>query len=291
MMDINLALEIAPPGFFADATKIGRLRKRVFELLEDHQKDGAIPTSVRFLFYELVQARILSKEKTGARRPDQDLADAIFDLRDQGVIPWDWIVDETRSFDDYSGSATVADDLLLYLDAAQIDPWRGHIPTIITESRSLAGVLRVLVRNYRARITATGGQVGGFLRTDVGPKLKAGDNVGYLGDLDLAGGDIEANTRRVLEEIVGGKLNWTRLALTREQVDEHDLPIIIKRDRRFKDGGEHEAVETEALSQTLIVDIVRDWLDELLPQPLERVLVRERHQRARLRQLLERAKS
>jgi hypothetical protein len=115
-----------------------------------------------------------------------------------------------------------------------------------------------------------------------------GDRVGYLGDLDLAGGDIESNTRRVIEEIIGGELDWERLALTHEQVDRYDLPRIIKTDRRFKDGGgRHEAVETEALSQSLIQDIVRNWLVAELPQPLDRVLVRERRERARLRRLIE----
>jgi hypothetical protein len=158
----------------------------------------------------------------------------------------------------------------------------------LTESRSLGGVLRGQVRDYRGRIAPTNGQVGGFLHTDVGPYLKPGDRVGYLGDLDLAGGDIEANTRRVLEEIVGGELDWKRLALTREQVTQYRLPSITKKDNRFKDdGGVHEAVETEALSQTLIVDIVRNWLDALLPVPLDRVLVRERQQRNRLRRIFE----
>ena len=90
-----------------------------------------------------------------------------------------------------------------------------------------------------------------------------------------------------LEEIVG-PLDWQRLALTREQVDAYDLSTIAKTDKRFKNGaGRHEAVETEALSQPLIVDIVRAWLDALLPQPLDRVLVRERRERARLRRLIE----
>ena len=72
------------------------------------------------------------------------------------------------------------------------------------------------------------------------PLLKPGDRVGYLGDFDLAGGDIEANTRRVLEGIIGGELDWDRLALTREQVDQYRLPTIIKTDKRFKDGaGRH----------------------------------------------------
>jgi hypothetical protein len=78
------------------------------------------------------------------------------------------------------------------------------------------------------------------------------------------------------------------LAPTRQQVERYDLPVITKTDRRFKNvRGVHEAVETEALSQTLIVDIVRSWLDRLLPQPLDTVLVRDRHQRDRLRRLIE----
>jgi hypothetical protein len=268
-------------------SKIGRLRTALMYLIDEHRRDGALPTSVRFLFYELVARRIISKE---GDRPDKIVSEALTDLRERRLVPWDDIVDKTRSVEDFSGSATVAGDLLLYLDAARLDSWRGDVPFLLTESRSLAGVLRGLVRDYRARIAATNGQVGGFLHTDVAPRLNVGDRVGYLGDLDLAGDDIEANTRRVLEEIIGGKLKWTRLALTRQQVEHYNLPVIIKHDKRFKDGsGRHEAVETEALSQTLIQNIVRSWLDGLLPQPLERVLVRERRERARLRRLIEQA--
>jgi hypothetical protein len=266
-------------------SKIGRLRTALVYLLDGHERDGALPTSVRFLFYELVAQRVISKE---GERPDKIVSEALTDLRESGRIPWDWIVDETRDVFDYSGSASVAEDWLLYLDNACLDPWRGQVPFIITESKSLAGVLRAMCRNYRVRIAPTGGQVGGFLHTKVERCIHIDDTVGYLGDLDLAGGDIEANTRRVLEDIVGGKLNWKRLALTPTQVEAYNLPRIVKNDKRFKNGGgRHEAVETEALSQTLIVDIVRDWLDDLLPQPLDKVLARERRERDRLRKLIE----
>ena len=51
-------------------SKIGALRDLLFDLLQEHQRDGTIPTNARFLYYELVQRGQLSKEKTGARRPD-----------------------------------------------------------------------------------------------------------------------------------------------------------------------------------------------------------------------------
>jgi hypothetical protein len=43
------------------------------------------------------------------------------------------------------------------------------------------------------------------------------------------------------------------------------VPVIVKHDHRYKDGRPHEAVETEALRQTVLIEILRDRLDELLP--------------------------
>src|SRR5262249_38554544 len=154
-------------------------------------RDGTIPTNARFLFYELVQRGQLSKEKTGKRRPDQDLHDALTDIREDGRIPWNWIVDETRSLDDYTGHSTIKQGVLDTLRYVTLDPWRGRAPMHLTESRSLAGVLRHIVVEYRARIASTNGQCGGFLRTNIAPALRPGDKVIYFGDLDLSGGQIE----------------------------------------------------------------------------------------------------
>jgi hypothetical protein len=267
-------------------SKIGALRELLFSLLQEHKRDGTIPTNARFLYYELVQRGQLSKEKTGARRPDQDLHDALTDVREDGRIPWHWIVDETRSLDDYTGYRSIKEGVLAKLPYINLDPWRGNAPMHLTESRSLAGVLRDIVVEYRARIASTNGQVGGFLRTDIAPALQPGDRVLYLGDLDLSGGQIEDNIRRVLEREIGGPLQWERLALTREQVEQYGLPVIVKHDRRYKDGRPHEAVETEAISQRVLIDILRARLDALLPEPLARVQEREARQRRRLERLL-----
>ena len=133
-------------------SKIGALRELLISLLHEHERDGALPTSARFLFYELVQRGQLSKQSTGARRPDQDLHDALTDIREDGRVPWDWITDETRSLEDYTGYASIKDGVLAKLPYVKIDPWRDLVPMILTESRSLAGVLRAIARDYRCRI-------------------------------------------------------------------------------------------------------------------------------------------
>jgi hypothetical protein len=79
---------------------------------------------------------------------------------------------------------------------------------------------------------------------------------------------------------------WEQVALTQEQVTAYNLPVIIKHDRRFNGGGAHEAVETEALSQRIIVEIVEERLAELLPEPLESVQERAAQERAIIREKL-----
>jgi hypothetical protein len=145
--------------------------------------------------------------------------------------------------------------------------------------------LRTTTYEYLVPLAATNGQCGGFLRTGIGPRLVAGQRVGYLGDQDLCGGQIEANTRRVLEELVG-ELDWQRIAITEQQVRDHDLPVIQKPDNRYSPPRVHEAVETEALGQTFIVRLVREWLDAQLPEPLDEERVREDAQREQMRAAL-----
>jgi hypothetical protein len=268
-------------------SKIETIRNALRELLAQHRQEDTLPTSGRFLYYELLSRGIISKEKTGARRSDQDMIDALTDLRENGEIPWDWIVDETRSIEDYTGFPTIKEGALAYLEIIRLDPWDGEVPFILTESRSLAGVLRALCQQYGVRIAPTNGQCAGFLHTQVAPKLNAWQVVLYLGDFDLCGNDIENNTRNVLEREVG-ELEWERLALTEEQVEDYHLPRITKRDKRFKgNDGVHEAVETEALSQRIIVDILRERLQQLLPEPLENVQERAEQERAVIRRLFE----
>lgn len=84
-------------------------------------------------------------------------------------------------------------------------------------------------------MAATNGHCGGFLVTDVAPLLDGDERrVVSLGDWDLAGGLIETGTRRTVDQHLGRRVAWERVALTPEQIETHDppLPRIVKRDNR-----------------------------------------------------------
>jgi hypothetical protein len=263
------------------------MRDAVLGLLQEHERDGMLPTSIRFVFYELEMRGAARKRRVGGDDSERYVTAAATSLRNDGTVPWNWLVDETRSIESYTGHETVRKGMLARLQYVTVDPWRGSPPLVITESRSLAGVLRHIVHECRASIASTNGACSGFLVTRVAKTVRPGSRVIYLGDLDIAGEDIEEHSRAVLEREVDGDLEWERLALTREQVDQYDLPSIVKRDRRFKgNGGVHEAWECEAISQRILVDTLRARLEELLPEPLSVVHEREERQRRKVAKML-----
>ncbi len=274
-----------------EKTRNGYLQRICLELYQEHRREGTLPTSLRFLFYELEGRGIVAKSYPGKTTTgSQEVSRAFMVLREEGLVPWGDIVDESRSLHNPHRGATVAEAAADLLDRARKDPWEGTVaPLVLCESRSLSGVLSVIAGRYCVPLAATNGQTGGVLRTDVGPLVRESVlEVLYLGDLDFSGGHIEANTRRVLESYEP-ELVWTKLAITdaqvRERVRERKLSVMKKFDKRTKTY--HAAVETEALSQGEIVRMLTEALDERLERPLAETRALEERERAQVRALLE----
>jgi hypothetical protein len=266
-------------------TAAGRLRRWALGAVGRHTRDGTLPTSIRHLFYEAVMQGAVPKHAGGARRSDQNLADAVLWLRENGLVPWDAVEDRTRHLTDRRGhGATVADGVDAVLAGIRIDPWDDVIPILVAESESVAGVLDTITYEYRTVVVPTRGQANGWLRTVVAHRLRGRSVViGYLGDADKAGDDIEANSRRVLDEVLAIK-HWERLALTWEQVEDLGLPTVARTDRR--DGRTRLACEVEAYPQRRLVDDVALWLLGWLPVDLDYVRVREEAEQDEVRRLL-----
>ena len=61
---------------------------------------------------------------------------------------------------------------------------------------------------------------------------------------------------------------------------------IDKLDYRYRPPRRYRAIECEAVGQAVLERMLRKTLDAMLPEPLERVQVREQRQRAKLRAAL-----
>jgi hypothetical protein len=125
-----------------NSSALGELRRRCYELLLEHWQTAAIPTNATFLFYELEQQGVIAKKRgvnprTGkpyVRTHRQEISDATMDLREEGLIPWDWLTDETRSVADWSYEATVLDYVVKSAEHARIDAWDGMPPPRVSVS-------------------------------------------------------------------------------------------------------------------------------------------------------------
>lgn len=288
------------------------VRLAVLRAMQRHQADGTLPTSGRFIFYELAQDPTVPEVQKGTeaqwkspRKPDRDVVYALRDLRNLGFVDWADVKDETREMTWWRTAPSIAEYVAREVDYAALSPWRitgKPAPLIICESRSLAGVLRDVCADYCVPLASTNGQCKGFTVTEIAPSVDDDSHILYLGDYDNGGRQIEANTRRIVEEHSGCIPTWERLLLTREQVFDtandqaNPLPWIRKRDKRYEEGedigdegsgGWFTTCECEALGQRRIIDILRGRLDELLaPTTLAQVREREDEQRREIRRRL-----
>jgi hypothetical protein len=284
---------LSPPD-----TKAGRLQRAVLDLLRRHEAEDTVPTNVRFLFYELEQAGVLPKAyRNGdgskrARQPPQDISDAAMRLREIGLVPWEWLIDETRDVSERRYAASAYEYVVDTLPMIRIDCWGGEPPPlVICEARSTRGVLeRIATDEYLCPITATGGQCGGHIVNEVAPLLADDRKVLYLGDCEVDGpGDqIEANTRDYVERHAGCTFTaetWVKVALTSAQVARSSrlrALAISKVDHRYRPPRPYQAIECEAVGQATLERMLRRALDGLLPEPLATVRVREAAERGRL---------
>ena len=286
----------------APGTKAGRTQRVALRRLLLHQQEGMLPTSCRFVFYEMEQAGEATKPtRTGQRREqgwppgESDIIDALTRLRERRLVPWEWVADETRGLDNWGYGVDALDHLTSLVEQVRVSPWGDTPPPLILcESRGMQGVLRNMAAEFLCPIGGTAGQTAGFLHREVAPLFTTytGDEerlVLYVGDLDAQGLDIEANSRRTLEkatslEFVVG-LNWERLALTEAQAGE--MTAVMKTDRRRTDLTARPAYEVEALGQRRALELIRAGIEALLPEGLDEAKARETRQKDALRAYLE----
>ena len=292
-----MARKPKPTRLSAADSKSGKLQRDLLELLGEHERAGMLPTNGRFLFYELVQRGKIPKHYDDlVHQPSQEVTNAIMHLRDVGLVPWNWVLDETRDVDEWQ----FADSVIKYVEEAithaRIDCWDGEPPPIvICESRATAGVLKRIAARYLAPITATGGQSAAHIVNEIVPLLQGNERtVLYIGDHEERGPgeQIEANTRCYIEEHAGRSFEantWIKVALTAQQVARSPRLrklVITKFDHRHKTPHPYQAVECEAVGQSELGRILQRQLERMLPEPLEVVLRREERQRAQLRRSL-----
>lgn len=210
------------------------------------------PASVRHIYYLAVTRHLVQKDTGGSRSNYNRVQRAVLDMRRSGRIDYADIVDTTRWLRKPSSWSGVN----AYLESVQRsyrrDLWarQGVRLEVWCESESIAGVLLDVTSRWDVPLLPSHGYSSETFAWGAADNWRDDDRepvVLYVGDLDLHGKQIEADLRRKLEGFYGSEIEWTRVGITEEQIENHNLGDLATKEGHW---------EAEALPP----DIMRDEL-------------------------------
>jgi len=244
-----------------------KLRASALEALKQFN-----PMTLRQLFYVLVSRLVLVNCTPDYRR----LSRVTTQAREEGVIPWQWMVDRTRPV----YQPNVWNDAEGYVRAVSVSYRRNYWndqpcysevwsekDTIIGSVQPVTDELGVTTRVARGFDSFSGAKDIAVLFEE---KLyKKVVHVFYLGDHDASGRDIERDLERRVREYGECAFTIRRLAIHKEDIERFNLPPQkIKpsdpRAARFRKMYGNKCVELDALPPDALRRRVREAIEGLI---------------------------
>jgi hypothetical protein len=220
--------------FRTGSKKIGRgMAQRSRDLIEAMYTvtEAAQPITGRGVAYKLFVAKLIASMDTG------DMAKVYRLLRiarEEGIIPWEWIVDETRAIERVATWDDPADYAEREAQTYRRDFWnqQPHRVQVWSEKGTVRGVLAPVLDQYAVGFFPVHGFTSATAAHDV-----AEDNDGrpliilYVGDFDPSGMFMsECDLPARFAKYDGDHIKLRRIALTRQQL--RGLPSFPAADKR-----------------------------------------------------------
>jgi hypothetical protein len=242
-------------------------------VIDTYMERGFVLT-LRQLFYQLVARLIVENTMKSYKR----VGSIVNDGRLAGLIDWDGIEDRTRSLREHASWESPSDIISAVASQYREDLWSSQDIRIEAwiEKDALLGVIEGVCRDLRVPYFAcrgnnsqseqrkAGKRYEGYLAQGIKPIVL------HLGDHDPNGLDMTRDNRDRLAMFARQGVEVRRLALNMDQVEQHNLPPnpAKETDTRFKayvqQFGTANCWELDALDPTIIADLIRDEVHDLL---------------------------
>jgi hypothetical protein len=249
--------------------------------------------TLRQLFYQFVSRALLEN----TLRAYKNLGVTVRNARDGGLIDWDAIEDRTREVHTHSSWDGPAKIIGSAARSYRIDLWEDQLyrPEVWIEKDALLGVIEGVCTEYRVPFFAHRGNNSQTLEHEGGKRFAEHFDQGliplvlHLADHDPNGIDMTRDNRKRLSLYAGQEVEVRRIALNMDQVQRYAPPAnFAKESDSRSDGyvgafGTSECWELDALSPTVIADLIRAEIETLIDQPTwERSEAKEADDRALL---------
>lgn len=262
---------------------------------------GGMKLTVRQIYYRLVAKQLIPNSVKSYNR----VKEALIQARRDHTIPYSHIEDRTREVHQYhtayriskttyavrnEASEESAESFLNgYLDTVEKLDQRYNLPRwwnqpkkvmVFVEKEALAGLFQEVTDQAAVDLVVCRGYASLSLLYDIAVRLeRLPDYVEevymlYFGDFDPSGADIERAIKDTLEKDFDVDFNIERIAITREQIDDFQIPPAPAKmtDSRY-DGfvAEHGVdwqVELDAIEPTQLQDIITEAIDAYFDQDI-----------------------
>jgi hypothetical protein len=189
--------------------------------------DEIQPCSVRAVCYRLFTMDLITSM---AKNETNKISNLLARAREDGAIPWEWIVDETRRIEQASLWKDPKEFLDMVKRAYRKDHWtmQEHHVECWSEKGTIRGTVQPVLDEFGVGFRVLHGYGSATALNDIAAAASASDKqwqIFYIGDFDPSGMDMsEHDIPTRLESYGAQNINVERLALTEEDVFLGHLP-------------------------------------------------------------------
>jgi len=249
------------------------------------------PMTVRQVYYQATVKGLVEKTESGYAMVQTDLAI----WRRLGIIPYDWLADNTR----WQRKPTTFTNVETALrDAAHFyrkDLWADAdcYVEIWLEKDALAGVIAPITNAYDVPLMVARGYASlSFLHSAAEAISRVGvpTYIYHFGDFDPSGVNAAEKIEEAIREMApAAAVHFERVAITEHQIRSLDLPSrpTKKTDSRAKNFGDI-SVELDAMEPGMLRAMVESVINRHLPKEVySELLIAEEDDRARISELVD----
>jgi hypothetical protein len=228
------------------------------------------PATVRAVCYQLfVQMLIASMSKNNTNRVGRLLVQA----REEGAVPWEWIVDETRSVEKASTWQNPERIIEAAVQRYRRDNWADQPcrVEVWSEKGTVRGTLAAILMKYAVAFRVMHGYGSATALHDAAARSVDEDkplHVIYVGDWDPSGLHMSEVDIPHRIERYGGRIMFQRVALLESDIDLPSFPVSDKagdsRHRWFVENHGHRCWELDALSPPILRERVERAILDLI---------------------------
>jgi hypothetical protein len=263
------------------------LIKTANQIIAEYQAQG-FDLTLRQLYYQFVSRDIIPN----TLKSYKNLGSVINDGRLAGMIDWNAIVDRTRELRELPHWTNPGSIVESCAHQFNIDRWAGqpYRPEVWIEKDALVGVFQRICRELDVPLFSCRGYTSQsemwvasqrLLKYRAKPYFSTGiaDSIRkyptpiifHFGDHDPSGKDMSRDITDRLQLFTGKSLNFERLALNMDQVEEYQPPpnpakITDSRADAYIAEFGSESWELDALEPSVLAQLVRDAIEKVIDQ-------------------------